>query len=332
METNKITQERYDEIYQKKLFERVYELIDLQRDELNEIEELGFDKLPNSGITLNNKIAELKWDFKHARISMYSHLYEDYGSEKSTFVGDSTIGNAILHDLIDLNKKSNDQITEFNNRMNSIINEKAERYTIPDDLNFGKRLLRKINIAYRLLRYDDFYFTEEEMDELMEPLEEYEKIDTELFKYNLKDNAVDSVVKELIRESYSKETAYGILDEEVIPEFKKLGLGNLVVPLKSKLENAYKLAEEEISEPIEEIEQQKESEQLTEHPTTEKENKIEIHNSPAKRKSKTDGSSIRLDTEAMENIDEVIQDIAKRHNEKTWIIGEGDDDDSRYGE
>ena len=332
MEANKITQERYDEIYQKKLFERVYELIDLQRDELKEIEELGFDRLPNSGITLNNKIAELKWNFKYRGISMYSHLYENYGSENLTFVGDSVIGNAILHDLIDLNRESNEQITEFNNRMNRIINEKAERYTIPDDLSFGKRLLKKINIAFRLLRYDDFYFTEEEMEELMEPLKEYKKIDTELFRYNLKDNAADSVVKELIREGYSKEMAYGILDEQVIPEFKKLGLGNSVVPLKLKLEKAYKLAEEEISEPTEESEQQKETEQIAERPTTEKENRIELHNSPAKRKEKTDGSSFRLDTEAMESIDEVIQDIAKRHNEKTWIIGEGDDDDSRYGE
>ena len=271
METNKITQERYDEIYQEALFEKVHEIIDQQRDWLEEIKDLGFEKLPNIGITLNNKIVELERNFKYTGLSMYSHLHEDYGPMKLTFVADSTVGVATLDDLLDICKRGVNQITEFHKRLDSIISGK-------------KGVLQKLKIAFRLLRYDDFYFTKEEAEELTEPLKEYERINTELFNYNLKDNAVDGVIKELIRKGYSKETAVGILEEEIIPDLEKLGLENSVVPLKLKLEKVYKLAEEEISEPTEESGQQTETEQIVERPTTEKGNKIELYNSPAKKR------------------------------------------------
>lgn len=75
-------------------------------------------------------------------------------------------------------------------------------------------------------------------------LKKYEEIDSEIFNYNLENDLVQSLVREIANPDlrHRKHTFVipEILNDLVIPDLKKLGLEHLVPELQEKLIEAYK--------------------------------------------------------------------------------------------
>lgn len=95
------------------LFGKVGEISSQQHELISGIEESGEfvdleSDLPNLGITLNNKLVELQYEFQNAGLSMYSQEFKDYG-----FVGSSFVGEAVILDLIKHASKGTQNLAEY---------------------------------------------------------------------------------------------------------------------------------------------------------------------------------------------------------------------------
>lgn len=81
-------------------------------------------------------------------------------------------------------------------------------------------------------------------------LQEYKDIDSDIWKYNLEDNIVQALVKEIagsqkfgdfdIPHKHHAFNVPGLLEESVIPDLKRLGLEHLVPQLQEALIEEYK--------------------------------------------------------------------------------------------
>lgn len=71
-------------------------------------------------------------------------------------------------------------------------------------------------------------YTPEKKESINSPLRDYREIDNQLWKYNLRDNIIPSIVRQIRDRGYSASTVHGLLEESVIPDLEKLGLADLI--------------------------------------------------------------------------------------------------------
>ena len=201
--------------------------------------------IPNTSTTLNNKLAELSHEFKKAGISMFSKEFEDYG-----FVGSSFLGDAIIDDLIDRLAKSSDKLGEYSKTIGDISKQRNERLLALQNVSPIRKFFSRIRAFFIPVQPVDLSLTEEEQGTLDSSLQEYTDINSEIWNYNLEDNIVQALVKEIagpqkfgefdIPHRYSASGIPGLLEESVIPDLKKLGLEHLIPQLQEALVEEYK--------------------------------------------------------------------------------------------
>ena len=201
--------------------------------------------IPNASTTLNNKLVELSHEFKKAGISMFSKEFEDYG-----FVGSSFLGDAIIHDLIDRLAKSSDKLGEYSKTIGDVSKQRNERLLALQNVSQIRKFFSRIRAFFVPVQPVDLSLTEEEQGTLDNSLQEYTDIDSEIWNYNLEDNIVQALVKEIagpqkfgdfdIKHRYDAYTVPGLLEESVKPDLKKLGLEHLIPQLQEALVEEYK--------------------------------------------------------------------------------------------
>lgn len=201
--------------------------------------------IPNVSTTLNNKIVELSHEFRNAGISMFSKEFEDYG-----FVGSSFLGDAIIHDLIDKLATSTDKLGEYGKTIGNVAKQKNERVLALQNVSPIRKFFSRIRAFFVPIQPVDLSLTEEEQGVLDSSLQEYKDIDSEIWNYNLEDNIVQALVKEIagpqkfgdfdIPHKHDAFNVPGLLEESVIPDLKKLGLEHLVPKLQEALIKEYK--------------------------------------------------------------------------------------------
>ena len=183
------------------------------------------NKLPNILITLNNKLVEMQFKFQEAGLSLYS------GKVFGGVVWPSAIGNAVTHDLFDIADQGLDKLDDCI-RIISQIQEQKLSYI--ESVKKANPLKRK----FLSIKQEDLLFTQEEIDVINAYLDNYNDIDNQLFNYNLKDNVITSIEKELFNTVFIPS---GMLETDIFPSLEKLGLSDLVPKHK---ENLIKIAEE----------------------------------------------------------------------------------------
>lgn len=243
--------EEFEEKYKKALFSKIDEVSSKQFESINlmitnarNIGQANVD-IPNASTTLNNKLVELSQNFKNAGISMFSSELEDYDIVSSSFLGD-----AIIQDLIDKLSKSNEELIKYNKTMQSVSERKGEQVQALQNISQIKKFLLKIRAIFVSAKPVDFSLTNEEQNELDAHLQEYRDIDDEIYNYNLEDNLVHALVKAItapqkignlnIPHRYDAYAVPRLLEENVIPDLKKLGLEQLIPQLKEALIEEYK--------------------------------------------------------------------------------------------
>lgn len=243
--------EEFEKKYKDTIFNKIGELGSKQFEAISQMTtnatNLGQSQvnIPNVSTTLNNKLVELSHVFKKSGISMFSSALEAYDIVDSSFLGD-----AIIHDLIDKLAKSNDKLGEYSKIIGDVSKQKNERVLALQNVSRIRKFFSRIRAFFVPMQPVDLSLTEEEQNKLNSSLQEYKDIDSEIWNYNLEDNIVQALVKEIAGSQklggfdflhrYNADQVPGLLEESAIPNLKKLGLEYLVPKLQDALVEEYK--------------------------------------------------------------------------------------------
>ena len=243
--------EEFEKQYKDTIFSKIGEVGSKQFEAISQMTRnatnLGQSQvsIPNVSTTLNNKLGDLSHVFRKAGISMFSKELEDYDVVSSSFLGD-----AIIHDLIDKLAESTDKLEEYSKTIGDVSKQRNERLLALQNVSPIRKFFSQIRAFFVPVQPVDLSLTEGEQDTLDSSLQGYNDIDSEIWNYNLEDNLVQALVKEIagpqkfgefdIPHRYSASGVPGLLEESVIPDLKKLGLEHLVPKLQEALVEEYK--------------------------------------------------------------------------------------------
>lgn len=227
--TKKDVQE-YEEKYKKILYKSIENIMENMFDTINSnrriAKNLDLDvdiDLPNIGVTLNNKINEIANEFKDAGISMFATPNNKYDFVSSNFVGD-----AILDDLYARLGKGNQAYADYVTNLEEAINRRNERTKALVTTNPIKKFFLKIRSFFvRESMEDAMSFLPEEIEKMNSSITKYKSIDEEIWNYSLEGNVAQSIITSITSKGYNKETMRYMLEEEVMPTIKSLGLESL---------------------------------------------------------------------------------------------------------
>lgn len=246
-----ITEERvrkFERYYKGKLFGMINEFSNEQAKLIANIQKTAkyanIDiELPNTGITLNNKIIELSHEFRNAGISMFSEKIEDYGSRGLDFVTPSLIGEAIINNMIEETNKATQVLLKYDSALQKTLEKRQSKSKELKKSGVIKRAFLALRGWIMPTKKIDFSYTEEETEELKSYLSEYSEIDQQLWKYNLRDNIVPSLVNHIKERGYSEQTIPGLIEECVRDNLQKLGLEDLIPELETELKKSIEKGE-----------------------------------------------------------------------------------------
>lgn len=242
--------EEFEKKYKDAIFRKIGEVHSIQFEAISKMRSNATNlgqlhvKIPDASVTLNNKLVELSHEFRKAGISMFSREIEDDG-----FVGASFVGDAIINDLIEKLAKSIEKFGEYSKKMEDVFKQRNERLLALQNAGPIIKFFSRIRAFFVPVQPVDLSLTEEQ-GTLDKSLKEYTDIDSEIWNYNLEDNIVQALVKEIagsqkigdfdIKHRYDRYTVPGLLEECVIPDLKKLGLEHLIPQLQEALVEEYK--------------------------------------------------------------------------------------------
>lgn len=181
-------------------------------------------KLPNIAITANNKLIELEHEFERAGISFFI---------EPNWIASNTVGDAIIQEMIDLVDNGISRLDIHEVQAAEIIHSKMVK--IDEIENYGpiKKLFFKFKCFFNPNIINALkYYTAQETEELNGYLDEYIELDDKIFRYNLKDNVIGSLVS-FISLQENKEKCF--LEESAANTLEKLGLKHLIPELKKEL-------------------------------------------------------------------------------------------------
>lgn len=226
----------HEDRYKNLLYDKIGEIISNQSKVITQISKTGKyvdidTDLPNLGITFNNKLNELSQIFKKAGISMFANPNEEYD-----FVGSNFVGDSIIEDMISRLSQEIQALSEYDSTIGKAAKKKVEKVKALEASGPIKKLFVKIRSFFVITAVSDLTsYSEEELGEINSHLSEYKEIDENLWKYNLKDNVVQSLVNFINNRQYHDFVIPGLLEESVIPTLQKLGLEDVIPQLQEEL-------------------------------------------------------------------------------------------------
>lgn len=239
---NKFKEELFNKI--SEVYAKFFETINLLTQNANALGQANVD-IPNTATLLNNKIVELSHTFEDSGISMFSSKSKD-----NDYVTSSFIGNAIIQDLIDKMNLSYDRISEYGNKMVDVSEQRNKRIQALEKTSPMRKLFSRIKSLFVKTKPIDLSLTDAEQSLLDRALQEYKDIGDQIWNYNLEENLASSLVKAIsgpikfgdfnIPHCYVPQEVPYVLDEDIVPDLEKLGLGNMIPKLKEALIEEYK--------------------------------------------------------------------------------------------
>ena len=200
------------------------ETINLIKTNLKNMGQLD-NNIPNTAITVNNKLVELSQEFKRHGISM---LDSDFGIP--------LVGSAITNDLISKLAMSTEKLEKYNKNIETVVENTRKQEQALQNISPIKKFFSKIRSFFVTVKPKDLSLTEEEKIVFNSPLEEYKDIDNQIWNYNIRDNIVSSIVSLISEQGYETSRIQEMLDEDIIPDLEKLGLVDLVPELQKTLD------------------------------------------------------------------------------------------------
>ena len=195
--------------------------------------ELLDEKLPDLGVTLNNKLVEIYQQFKESKVK----VFQSQDKNKKFVIG--------LVPMLVINSLIERAVDAYRNEMGLYLQE-AEGLQEQKEKNKEKikekSFITVLIIAIRTVFNEElakkFYFDEAEVEDLRTKLEDYKKATEDI--YDFKTDIIDIIAEGLASQNLSLEVIEDILNSDVVDTLEKLGLSDQMPVLRQKINQIIK--------------------------------------------------------------------------------------------
>ena len=204
-----------------------------------QISSYGFDlldeKLPDLGVTLNNKLVEIYQQFKESKVK----VFQSQDKNKKFVIG--------LVPMLVINSLIERAVDAYRNEMGLYLQE-AEGLQEQKEKNKEKikekSFITVLIIAIRTVFNEElakkFYFDEAEVEDVRTKLEDYKKATEDIYNYDFKTDIIDIIAEGLASQNLSLEVIEDILNSDVVDTLEKLGLSDQMPVLRQKINQIIK--------------------------------------------------------------------------------------------
>ena len=197
--------------------------------------ELLDEKLPDLGVTLNNKLVEIYQQFKESKVK----VFQSQDKNKKFVIG--------LVPMLVINSLIERAVDAYRNEMGLYLQE-AEGLQEQKEKNKEKikekSFITVLIIAIRTVFNEElakkFYFDEAEEEDVRTKLEDYKKATEDIYNYDFKTDIIDIIAEGLASQNLSLEVIEDILNSDVVDTLEKLGLSDQMPVLRQKINQIIK--------------------------------------------------------------------------------------------
>lgn len=193
--------------------------------------ELLDEKLPDLGVTLNNKLVEIYQQFKESKVK----VFQSQDKNKKFVIG--------LVPMLVINSLIERTLDVYRNGMGLYLQD-AEGLQEQKEKNKEKSFITVLITAIRTVFNEElakkFYFDEAEVEDLRTKLEDYKKATEDIYNYDFKTDIIDIIAEGLASQNLSLEVIEDILNSDVVDTLEKLGLSDQMPVLRQKINQIIK--------------------------------------------------------------------------------------------
>lgn len=197
--------------------------------------ELLDEKLPDLGVTLNNKLVEIYQQFKESKVK----VFQSQDKNKKFVIG--------LVPMLVINSLIERAVDAYRNEMGLYLQEaeglqeqKEKNKEKIKEKSFITVLITAIRTVFNEELAKKFYFDEAEVEDLRTKLEDYKKATEDIYNYDFKTDIIDIIAEGLASQNLSLEVIEDILNSDVVDALEKLGLSDQMPVLRQKINQIIK--------------------------------------------------------------------------------------------
>ena len=197
--------------------------------------ELLDEKLPDLGVTLNNKVVEIYQQFKESKVK----VFQSQDKNKKFVIGlvPMLVINSLIERALDVYRNG---MGLYLQEAEGLQEQKEKNKEKIKEKSFITVLITAIRTVFNEELAKKFYFDEAEIEDLRTKLEDYKKATEDIYNYDFKTDIIDIIAEGLASQNLSLEVIEDILNSDVVDTLEKLGLSDQMPVLRQKINQIIK--------------------------------------------------------------------------------------------
>lgn len=197
--------------------------------------ELLDEKLPDLGVTLNNKLVEIYQQFKESKVK----VFQSQDKNKKFVIGlvPMLVINSLIERALDVYRNG---MGLYLQDAEGLQEQKEKNKEKIKEKSFITVLITAIRPVFNEELAKKFYFDEAEVEDLRTKLEDYKKATEDIYNYDFKTDIIDIIAEGLASQNLSLEVIEDILNSDVVDTLEKLGLSDQMPVLRQKINQIIK--------------------------------------------------------------------------------------------
>lgn len=197
--------------------------------------ELLDEKLPDLGVTLNNKLVEIYQQFKESKVK----VFQSQDKNKKFVIGlvPMLVINSLIERAVDAYRNG---MGLYLQKAEGLQEQKEKNKEKIKEKSFITVLITAIRTVFNEELAKKFYFDEAEVEDLRTKLEDYKKATEDIYNYDFKTDIIDIIAEGLASQNLSLEVIEDILNSDVVDTLEKLGLSDQMPVLRQKINQIIK--------------------------------------------------------------------------------------------
>lgn len=197
--------------------------------------ELLDEKLPDLGVTLNNKLVEIYQQFKESKVK----VFQSQDKNKKFVIGlvPMLVINSLIERALDVYRNG---MGLYLQEAEGLQEQKEKNKEKIKEKSFITVLITAIRTVFNEELAKKFYFDEAEVEDLRAKLEDYKKATEDICNYDFKTDIIDIIAEGLASQNLSLEVIEDILNSDVVDVLEKLGLSDQMPVLRQKINQIIK--------------------------------------------------------------------------------------------
>lgn len=197
--------------------------------------ELLDEKLPDLGVTLNNKLVEIYQQFKESKVK----VFQSQDKNKKFVIGlvPMLVINSLIERALDVYRNG---MGLYLQDAEGLQEQKEKNKEKIKEKSFITVLITAIRTVFNEELAKKFYFDEAEVEDLRTKLEDYKKATEDIYNYDFKTDIIDIIAEGLASQNLFLEVIEDILNSDVVDTLEKLGLSDQMPVLRQKINQIIK--------------------------------------------------------------------------------------------